>query len=61
VGDVVHSGASGAQNVNAQFFMVRWAQCGLPKKGIRTRYAKLVVWHPVGSVGHVVHSRASGP
>jgi hypothetical protein len=33
---------------------------GFDKKRIWRRYAKLVFLHPVGSVGHVVHSGASG-
>jgi hypothetical protein len=28
VAHVVHLGASGAQNINAQFFMLRWVRCG---------------------------------
>jgi hypothetical protein len=33
-------------------YKLMWAWCGFPK---------LVLLHPVGSVGHVVHSNASGP
>jgi hypothetical protein len=32
---------------------------GLHEKHAQTRYAELVLLHPVGSVGHVVHSGAS--
>jgi hypothetical protein len=49
---VMHSSASGAQNINALFFMLGWASGG-------ARYARLVFLHPVGSAGHVVHSGAS--
>jgi hypothetical protein len=35
--------------------------CGFNKKNPRTRYDVLVFLHPVGSVGHVVYSSASGP
>jgi hypothetical protein len=38
--------------------MLRWAQCSFIKKCAQTRYTELVLLHPVGSAGHVVHSGA---
>jgi hypothetical protein len=55
-GGIVHSGASGAQNVVAVLFLVGWDQYGFHKKRAGIRYDKLVFFH---SVGHVVHSAAS--
>jgi hypothetical protein len=40
--------------------MLMWAQCGFQKKRSGTRYVQLVFLHPVRSMGHVVHSDASG-
>jgi hypothetical protein len=60
VGNVVHSVASGAQNINALFFMLGWGWYGFHKKRAVTHYTKLVFLHPVGCVCHVVYSCASG-
>jgi hypothetical protein len=54
----VHSGAFGARNVDALFFMLRWDRYGFDKKRAGTRYSKLVFLHLVGYAGNVVHSGA---
>jgi hypothetical protein len=36
-----------------------WDWCGFHKKCAGTRYAELVFLHPMGTVGHVVHSSLS--
>jgi hypothetical protein len=53
-GHVVHSCASGARNVDALFFMLRWDLYEFDKKYVGTRYVELVFLHLVGSEGHVV-------
>jgi hypothetical protein len=60
VGQVVHSGASGARIIDTLFFKLRWDRYGFDKKCIRTRYAELLFLYPVGSLSHAVHSGASG-
>jgi hypothetical protein len=52
-------GVSGARKVEALFFLLEWDRYGFHKKRAGSRYAKLVFLHPVGCVGHVVHSGAS--
>jgi hypothetical protein len=59
-GHIVHSGPSGAQNVNTLFLMLGWARCSFHKYCTGTRYAELVFFHPVASADHVVHSGVPG-
>jgi hypothetical protein len=70
VGHVVRSSVSGAWNIDAIFFMLRWAWCNFHKKHTikcyaehvffisgeicETRSAFHVFLHPVGSASHVV-------
>jgi hypothetical protein len=56
---IVYSGASEAQNVDTLFFFLWWDWYGFNKKRAETRFAELQFLHPVGSMGHVVHSGAS--
>jgi hypothetical protein len=59
-GQVVHSGASGARNVDGLFFMLGWDRYGYDKKRASTYYVEIVFLHLVGSPGHVLHFGASG-
>jgi hypothetical protein len=56
----VHSGASGARNIDTLFLMLRWYRYKFHKKRVGTRYAKLVFLHPLGYMGHIVHSSLFG-
>jgi hypothetical protein len=40
--------------------MLGWDRYGFHKKCTETRYAELLIFYPVGSVGHAVHSGAFG-
>jgi hypothetical protein len=48
-----------ARNVDTLFFMLKCDQYRFHKKRAGTRYTKLVFFHPVGFVSHVVHFDAS--
>jgi hypothetical protein len=60
VGHVVHCGASGARNIDALFFLLRWDRYGFQKKRVDTRHAKCLFFQLLGYAGHIVHSGASG-
>jgi hypothetical protein len=51
---------TGTHNINALFFMLMWDRCGFHKTCAGTRYAEHIFLHPVGYIGDVLHSGASG-
>jgi hypothetical protein len=59
-GNVVHSCVLGAPNFDALFFVLGQDWNGFHKKHVRKSYIELLFLHPLGYVGHLVHSGASG-
>jgi hypothetical protein len=57
---IVHSGVSGARNVDALLFMLVWDRYGFDKRHTMTKYAELVFPQPGGYAGHIMHSSESG-
>jgi hypothetical protein len=55
----VHSGVFAARNVDTLFFILAWDRYAFDKKRTKAHYAEFVFLHPMGSLGHVVHSSAS--
>jgi hypothetical protein len=57
---VVHSGASGARNIDTLFFMLGWDRFGFNKNRVKTHYVELVFLYPVGAAAPIAHSISSG-
>jgi hypothetical protein len=49
------------RNIDALFFMIRWAWCGFHKKHAGTHYSRLLFLHPMGFAAHVVNYGAFDP
>jgi hypothetical protein len=60
-GHVVHSYGSGSRNVDTLFFMVSGTSTNSTKSASGHITLNLFFLHPVGSMGHIVHSSASNP
>jgi hypothetical protein len=59
-GHIEHFSASEMRNVDALCFMLGWDLYGFHKKRVEHIMLNWCFFHPVGSVGNVVHSGASG-
>jgi hypothetical protein len=49
----------GCETSTHYFFLLGWDQYKFKNKHVKTHYAKLVLLHPVGYTGHIVHSSTS--